>query len=184
MIILASNSPRRKELLHLITDDFAVEPSMADETITKEVPLLLRPQYLAEKKAESVFKNNHPNDIVIGCDTGVFIDNQMLGKPTDREDAKRLLQLLSGRTHKVITGCAVLTKEKSVAFSQTTEVEFYSLSNEEIEHYISTGEPMDKAGAYGIQGKGSLFVKQITGDYFNVVGLPVALLNQALRSLS
>ncbi len=183
MIILASGSPRRKELLSLITDKFLVEPSSAEEIIDESIPLFERPQYLAQLKAKNVFENNHHNDVVIGCDTGVFINSQMLGKPKDKTDAQRLLKLLSGTTHKVVTGCSIICNKISVNFSQTTEVEFYSLTENEILRYITTGEPMDKAGAYGIQGKGGLFVKKIAGDYFNVVGLPVAMLYQKLKAL-
>ena len=125
----------------------------------------------------------HPDDTVIGCDTGVFIDGKMLGKPQDTDDALSMLQALSGRTHKVITGCAVMRGGKIVRFSQTTEVDFYPLDPETMRRYIATGEPMDKAGAYGIQGKGALLVREIRGDYFNVVGLPVAALNRVLSSI-
>lgn len=125
----------------------------------------------------------HPDDTVIGCDTGVFIDNQMIGKPKSDKAAFEILKLLSGKTHRVITGCAVYKGGRTVSFSQVTEVEFYKLTNEEIEEYIATGETSDKAGAYGIQGNGALLVKQIKGDYFNVVGLPVALLNKKLNEI-
>jgi len=125
----------------------------------------------------------HPDDTVIGCDTGVFIDNQMIGKPKSDKAAFEILKLLSGKTHRVITGCAVYKGGRTVSFSQVTEVEFYKLTNAEIEEYIATGETSDKAGAYGIQGKGALLVKQIKGDYFNVVGLPVALLNKKLNEI-
>ena len=181
MIILASNSPRRKELLKLITDDFSVKPARVEETVEADIPLFEYPKYLARKKADYVFKNGHLNDTVIGCDTGVFAENVMLGKPKNSDDAIKMLKMLSGKTHKVITGCCIITKEKEVAFSQTSEVEFYPLTNFEIENYINTGEPYDKAGGYGIQGKGALLVRQICSDYFNIVGLPVALLNRRLR---
>jgi len=125
----------------------------------------------------------HPDDTVIGCDTGVFIDNQMIGKPKSDKAAFEILKLLSGKTHRVITGCAVYKGGRTVSFSQVTEVEFYKLTNAEIEEYIATGETSDKAGAYGIQGNGALLVKQIKGDYFNVVGLPVALLNKKLNEI-
>ena len=105
----------------------------------------------------------------------------MLGKPKNKEDAKQMLTELSGRKHKVITGCCICANSKVNSFSQVTEVEFYELTEKEIESYIATGEPMDKAGSYGIQGKGSLLVKGIVGDYFNVVGLPVARLNKELN---
>lgn len=181
MIILASGSPRRKELLSLITENFKIIPADIDENICEEVELLKQPQYLAEKKARFVFENGHQNDIVIGSDTGVFIDGKMLGKPTDSENAKQMLRQLSGRKHIVITGCSIISKDRCISFSEETIVDFYKLSDEEIDEYISTNEPLDKAGAYGIQGKGATLVTRIEGDYYNVVGLPVALLKRKLE---
>ncbi|MEE0859173.1 MAG: Maf family protein [Acutalibacteraceae bacterium] len=183
MIILASASPRRQELLSLICKSFLVKPSDIDETVTENIELEKTPEYLAVKKAKHIHSNNHYEDIVIGCDTGVFADNLMLGKPKNKEDAYKMLNTLSGKKHKVITGCAIFHKDKVISFSQTTTVEFYKLTKNEIEEYISTGEPMDKAGAYGIQGKGSLLVKEIVGDFYNVVGLPVSRLYRELNSL-
>lgn len=180
MVILASASPRRKELLEIICNDFAVEPSNADETVTENIEITKRPEYLAEKKALEVSKNGHQNDTVIGCDTGVFIDEEMLGKPESPGEAKCMLRMLSGRTHSVITGCCVIKNGKKLSFSQKTSVAFYNLTDEEIDEYISTGEPMDKSGAYGIQGRGAVFVEGISGDYFNVVGLPIARLSRVL----
>lgn len=179
MIILASASPRRKELLSLICDNFKIIPADIDESLDGSVDLYDIPEYLARQKAAAVYKT-HPNDIVIGCDTGVFVKNQMIGKPKSEKAAVEILKLLSGKTHKVITGCAILGKGEPISFSKVTEVEFYKLSDEEILEYVETGEPMDKAGAYGIQGKGGVFIKQIKGDYFNVVGLPVAELKRRL----
>ena len=182
MIVLASNSPRRKELLRLICNSFIIEPADIDETVKENLPLDEIPEYLAAKKAEAIHQN-HPDDIVIGCDTGVFINNLMIGKPGTDRAAFEILKMLSGKTHRVITGCAIYQGDKKLTFSQTTEVEFYPLTDEEINAYIDTGEPNDKAGAYGIQGKGALLVKRINGDYNNVVGLPVALLNRKLKEL-
>lgn len=181
MIILASASPRRKELLSFITNDFKIVPADIDETLESGIPLEKEPEYLAHKKALHILQNGYENDIVIGCDTGVFVDGKMLGKPKDREDAENMLKMLSGRQHKVITGCCIVSKKKTTAFSNVTLVEFFELSDNEIKEYIATGEPFDKAGAYGIQGKGSLLVKKIDGDYFNVVGLPVSELNRILK---
>lgn len=183
MLILASASPRRQELLSLICKSFSVEPSNIDETVTGNIEPEKTPEYLAIKKARHIHSNNHYKDIVIGCDTGVFCDNIMLGKPKDENEACEILTTLSGKEHKVITGCAIFYKDKVISFSQTTIVEFYKLTKKEIETYINTGEPMDKAGAYGIQGKGSIFVKAIKGDFYNVVGLPVASLYRELTSL-
>lgn len=182
MVVLASNSPRRKELLRLICPSFEIDPADIDESRAENIPLGDMPVFLAEKKAEQIHQK-HPDDVVIGCDTGVFINNLMLGKPSSDKTAFEILKMLSGKTHRVITGCAIFKGEQKITFSQTTEVEFYPLSDAEINAYIATGEPNDKAGAYGIQGKGALLVKQIRGDYYNVVGLPLALLNRKLKEL-
>ena len=179
MIILASASPRRKELLDLICENFKIIPADIDESLDSNVGLYDIPEYLARKKAAAVYRL-HPDDVVIGCDTGVFIDNQMIGKPKSDKAAAHILKMLSGRTHRVITGCAIYGKGEPISFSKVTEVEFYKLSDEEILEYVATGEPMDKAGAYGIQGKGGVLIKQIRGDYFNVVGLPVAEMKRRL----
>ena len=181
MLILASSSPRRKELISLISDDVKIIPSDADESYDNTTPSETVPETLAVRKAASVSKL-YPNDTVIGCDTSVIIDGTILGKPLDKHDAARMLSLLSGRTHKVITGCAIFHQGKSISFSEETEVEFYPLLTSEIENYVKSGEPMDKAGAYGIQGKASLFVKSIKGDYFNIVGLPISRLNRILNN--
>lgn len=183
MVVLASNSPRRKELLTIICPSFEVEPADIDESISENIPLDKMPEYLAARKAEHIHKK-HPDDIVIGCDTGVFINNMMIGKPSSDKAAFEILKILSGKTHRVITGCAIYKGDKKIIFSQVTEVEFYPLTDEEIRNYIDTGEPDDKAGAYGIQGKGALLVKEIRGDYNNVVGLPLALLNKKLKEIN
>lgn len=182
MIILASASPRRQELLSLICDSFEVCPADIDETVTEDIELENTPEYLAIKKARYIH-GSHYDDIVIGCDTGVFLENQMLGKPKSKEDACNMLDSLSGKVHKVITGCAIFYKDKFVSFSCTTEVEFYELTKEEIEAYVATEDCMDKAGSYGIQGTSTVFVKGIKGDFYNVVGLPVAMLNKKLKSV-
>ena len=182
MIILASASPRRQELLKMIFTDFSVLPANIDETVEDGIDLLSYPKYLAVKKAGHIHKE-HYDDLVIGSDTGVFIDDEMLGKPENYDDAVNMLKRLSGRSHKVITGCAVFYKDKTISFSQTTEVEFYPLSDKEIEDYVKTNEPMDKAGAYGIQGLGAMLVKGIKGDFYNVIGLPVAQLKSELAKL-
>ena len=181
-IILASASPRRRELLSVITDDFLVSPSRVEEIVPPDIGLLETAEYLARIKAEDVAKN-YKDDIVIGADTCVIAEGEILGKPKDKADAFRMIKLLSGKTHSVITGCAVICNGVTNSFSVETKVEFYSLSDREIGEYINSSEPYDKAGAYGVQGKASLFVKQIVGDYFNVVGLPVALLNQKLKEI-
>lgn len=180
MIILASQSPRRRELMSYITKDFDVQVSDVDETL----PLGISPkdavEYLSRIKAEP-FRNE--NDIIIGADTVVSIDNVILGKPHSKANAKQMLERLSGREHSVFTGVTILKGEKTETFSVETVVKFLPLKEKDIDWYVSTGEPMDKAGAYGIQGFGSLLVEKINGDYFNVVGLPVSKVNQVLKAL-
>ena len=173
MLILASGSPRRRELLSLITDEFEILVSGCDEFVPEGTPAEKVPAILAEQKALAVAKLR-PADTVIGSDTVVVLNNEIFGKPKDKTHARAMLKALSGKKHFVYTGVAVAEKGEVRSFVQKTEVEFYELSDETIEKYIATGEPMDKAGAYGIQGKGSVLVKGIAGDYFNVMGLPVA----------
>jgi len=179
-IILASGSPRRQELLKLITEDFEICPVDADETIPAGMPIEMAAAFLADLKASSCAKL-FPDKIVIGCDTIVIHDDEMMGKPQNREDAFRMLRKLSGEVHSVLTGVSLYYNTQTTVFTTETRVEFYMLSDEEINAYLDTGEPFDKAGAYGIQGKGSLLVRAIEGDYFNVVGLPVASLSRNLK---
>lgn len=179
-IILASASPRRQELLRLITDNFECIPADVEEIVPDGIDILKRAEYLAEIKCKAVAKA-HRESIVIGSDTVVIADDTMLGKPKSVEDAFEMLRLLQGREHIVVTGCCICKGEKTVSFSDKTAVEFYPLTDGEILEYIKTNEPFDKAGAYGIQGKGALLVKGIRGDYYNVMGLPVALLYRRFR---
>lgn len=179
-LILASASPRRRELMKLITEDFTVVSSDADETLPADIAPLEASEYLARVKAEAV-SSEYPEDIVIGCDTTVISGNEILGKPRDRAHAEQLMRELSEKTHTVVTGCAIVSGNKKHSFSVYTDVTFRSLSEAEIIAYISTDEPYDKAGGYGIQGKGALLVEKISGDYFNVVGLPVSRLNYELN---
>lgn len=180
-IILASASPRRKELLSVITSEFEVIPSEIEEIVPDDIDVLEQAEYLSFIKAEDVAKNN-PLSVVIGADTCVVVGNKILGKPKDKYDAENMLKLLSGKVHQVVTGCTVFKGNRVESFSVVTDVEFFDLSENEIEKYINSNEPYDKAGAYAIQGKASLFVKEIKGDYFNVVGLPISQLNRVLRS--
>lgn len=173
MIILASGSPRRKELLGLIVPEYECVVSGCEEFVPEGTPAERVPALLAEQKAAAVMKT-HPDDVVIGSDTVVVLNGEIFGKPKNKADAQMMLKALSARKHFVYTGVAVAEKGVLRSFVQKTEVEFYPLSDETIENYIATGEPMDKAGAYGIQGKGSVLVKGIVGDYFNVMGFPVA----------
>ncbi len=179
--ILASASPRRKELLSLIIKDFSVMPSSVDEVLPENIQTEFAPEYLAVKKAQEIARS-HPEALVIGSDTGVFLDGVMLGKPQNPEDARAMLSSLSDKTHCVITGCALFYKGKSFSFSEKTLVEFYELDNAQIAEYILGGSPFDKAGAYGIQDEGGLFVKEIHGDYNNVVGLPVGRLAREIKN--
>lgn len=182
-LILASASPRRKELIKLIEQNAVCVPADIDETVPQGIEPESAPEYLACKKALFIAKD-YPDDTVIGCDTSVFVDSVILGKPKDRQDAFNMLSLLSGRTHKVITGCCIVKGKKSRSFSCTSYVKFFPMTEKEIWEYIDTEEPMDKAGSYGIQQKGCLFVEKIDGDYFNIVGLPVSLLNKQLKAFN
>ncbi len=182
-LILASASPRRKELLSIITDSFTVIPSDVEEIIPDNLDVYSVPQYLSQLKARDI-SNKNPDSLVIGADTAVIIENEILGKPKTKKHAYDMIMKLSGKTHYVVTGCTLILGEKEISFSEKTAVTFYQLSNAEIEEYINTEEPYDKAGGYGIQGKGSLLVEKISGDYFNVVGLPVGKLNKAIKEIS
>lgn len=177
MMILASKSPRRKELLSLITDKFEIKSADVDETLPEGITPGEAVEYLSKIKAEPF---NNGSDTVIGADTVVAVDGKILGKPTDRKNAFEMLKTLSGRYHSVFTGVTIITADKTQTFSVETKVKFFDLTDEEINDYIATGECDDKAGAYGIQGKGALLVEKIEGDYFNVVGLPVSRLNKCL----
>lgn len=173
MLILASKSPRRIELLKLGGFSYEIIPAISEEKIN---PMLTPPETavsLACQKAREV-SQKYKNDTIIGADTIVVYDGEIMGKPVNKADAFRMLKKLSGNTHSVITGVCIIKGDKESSFYEETKVQFYSLSDEEISSYIETGEPMDKAGAYGIQEKGSLLVKKIDGDYFNVVGLPLS----------
>lgn len=177
MLILASKSPRRKELLSLITEDFVIKSADVDETLPKGITPERAVVFLSKIKAQPLANSQ---DTVIGADTVVAVDNKILGKPKDRNDAFSMLKLLSGKNHSVFTGVTVISPKKSTSFFVETKVKFFDLTDGEIIRYIDTGEPFDKAGAYGIQDKGSLLVEKIDGDYFNVVGLPVSTLNRVL----
>jgi len=182
-IILASQSPRRKEILSLLDIPFKIMVSDADETVEEGLPPHFIAESLSLKKAVAVAKNITVPSIIIGADTIVLAEGEILGKPKDTEDANRMLSMLSDKWHKVISGVTVFrtTDAKSESFYVETDVKFSSLSQREISDYIKTGEPMDKAGAYGIQGKGAKFIEQIRGDYFNVVGLPLSELYKVLK---
>ena len=179
-LILASASPRRQELISLITNEYVCNPSGVEEVIPDDIAVSEIPLCLAQQKAKAVAED-FPDDIVVGCDTAVILEGEVLGKPKDKDDARRMIKALSGKVHQVVTGCALVKGEKISGFSNVTDVEFFELSDDEIQDYINSSEPYDKAGAYGIQGKASLFVKGIRGDYFNVVGLPVSELKRQIN---
>jgi septum formation protein len=172
-LILASSSPRRKELLENLQLQFITSSSEVDESFEPGLPPEKVVVELAQRKATAVFRE-YPDSYVIGSDTIVSADGKILGKPKDKAEAFQMLRQLSGKSHNVYTGVSIIAPEKSVAFYEKTEVIFWELSDEEINWYVQSGEPFDKAGSYGIQGLGSMFVKQISGDYFAVVGLPVS----------
>ncbi len=194
-IILASNSPRRKELLSMLSVPFTVQESHVDERALEEADRKAgirrtpaeQAAFMAEAKGKDVSRTAPANSIIIAADTMVADGDTILHKPKDKADAKAILTQLSGKSHMVYTGLCVIYKDaegKETIHTQTigTKVVFRSLTEEEMDAYIATGEPMDKAGAYGIQGKGSLLVERMEGDYFNVVGLPLAALYEELRT--
>jgi len=193
MLVLASASPRRRELLSQAGFSFRVHPAhIPEDPFDGEDPLAYVTR-LAREKAESVFREltgagNSPGEVrldcqsllVLGADTTVTLDNQILGKPEDAADAARMLRMLSGRNHRVITGVALVTTEVAEVAAESTEVSFLALTDEQIAAYVATGEPMDKAGAYAIQGRAARWIPRIEGCYFNVVGLPLALVSKLI----
>lgn len=180
MIILASTSPRRKQLLEMIEVKFKVVNSNFDENSVNSVNSKELPLILSKGKALDVFKN-YPNDLIIGADTIVILNGEVLNKPKDHDDAYRILELLSNNTHEVITAVTMLYQNKEISFQESAMVEFYPLTKKEILDYIATSEPFDKAGAYAIQGLGAKFIKSINGDYYTIMGLPVARVYQQLK---
>jgi septum formation protein len=193
MLVLASASPRRRELLAQVGYRFEVYPAhIPEDPLPGEDPVVYVTR-LARQKAEAVFSDltaAHPKPeenaqsplVVLGADTTVTLDNAILGKPEDAADAAHILRLLSGRTHRVITGVALVTAKRTEVAAEVTAVRFLTLSDEDIAEYIATGEPMDKAGAYGIQGHAARWIPRIEGCYFNVMGLPLALVCSLLES--
>ena len=179
MIILASKSPRRKQLLSMMGLEFTVQTADIDETMDPSQTPAHEVAAVSARKAEKIAAL-HPQDVIVSADTIVVIDGKILGKPKDEQDAARMLRLLSGRTHTVYTGLTVHANGKANTQVVSTGVTFRDLSNAEIAAYIETKEPMDKAGAYGVQGQGALLVERIDGDFFNVMGLPVLLLSRML----
>ncbi|TWI57102.1 Maf family protein [Halalkalibacter nanhaiisediminis] len=180
--ILASGSPRRKELLKQARYSFEIQTSTIEEKIEVGLSPANVVEQLAQQKAEDVWAGNQ-QAVVLGADTVVVFGNAILGKPSDATEARSMLRKLSGNVHHVYTGVAICSKKGITTFSEKTEVEFYPLSEEDIEMYIRSGESFDKAGAYGIQGFGAYLIKQMIGDYFTVVGLPLAKTMRALKDV-
>ncbi len=179
-VILASQSPRRKELLSLIYDDFDIVVSNAEEIVPSGTENCDIPLVLSVIKAKSIAEN-HPDSLVIGADTIVLFEDKVLGKPKSYDEAFSMIKMLSGKTHKVITGCTLAKKGKILSFSVTTDVKFFALSDDEIANYVAQNESYDKAGGYGIQSKGAVLVEKIDGDFYNVVGLPIAHLRKKIK---
>lgn len=178
-IILASESPRRREILANTNLNFTTKAIATEEIIDPALPLGKAIEAIAYQKAKAVF-DVYPDELVLGADTVVSIDGQILGKPHTKEKAFEMLKFLSGKTHQVITGVAILGDGIEDVFHCVSDVSFFELSDEEIRTYVDTKEPLDKAGAYGIQGKGAILVEKINGDYYNIVGLPIALVYRKL----
>ncbi len=179
-IILASNSPRRKELMKYLGVDFEINASDIEEIINPSLEHEDLVMDLSFQKAYAIFKDNK-DSIVLGFDTLVIVDDFVLGKPKDKEEAKVFLNILSNRSHLVFTGCTILSKGYSKSFVGKASVEFFELTDKEISDYIDTLEPMDKAGAYGIQGHAAKFIKGINGDYFSIIGFPISKVYQELK---
>ena len=181
-VILASQSPRRKELMGLFHIPFTIQVPDVDEVMDPGISAQDAVALVSRRKAEAVKRG--ADDVVIAADTIVVCDGQILGKPRDEADAFRMLQLLSGRDHQVMTGMTVLRGDRCLTHTEVTHIHFRPLSKREIEAYIATKEPMDKAGSYGIQGGAALFAEHMVGDYYNVMGLPVCRLGLLLRQIA
>ena len=181
-LILASQSPRRKELLGLFRLPFVIRVADIDETMTPGAPASSEVARVSHLKALAVPRE--PEDVVVAADTIVVCEGKILGKPRSAEEAIQMLSLLSGRDHQVMTGLTVLRGDRAVVCTEITDLHFRTLSRSEIEAYVATGEPMDKAGSYGIQGGAALFCPRMEGDYYNVMGLPVCRLGEILKELA
>ena len=181
-LILASASPRRQELLKLFGVSFVIRVADIDETMDPEKPAFDEVARVSALKARAVPREE--GDVVIAADTIVVCEGKTLGKPGSEAEAAAMLRLLSGRDHQVMTGCTLLKGEKAITFTEVTDLHFRPLRESEIARYVASGEPMDKAGAYGIQGGAALFCEKMWGDYYNVMGLPVCRLGEALREIA
>ncbi|PVX52027.1 septum formation protein [Balneicella halophila] len=184
-LILASQSPRREMLMKQLGLQFDIIPLSIDESYPKELLLEQVPEYLAKKKAEPFVKNIQDKQIVVTSDTVVILYNELLGKPKNKKEAKKLLHKLSGQTHEVISGVCITTKHGQVSKSVSSKVSFKPLSDEEIDYYIEKFEPLDKAGAYGVQEWiGYVAIERIDGSYSNIVGLPTATIYEMLKEVA
>ena len=181
-LILASASPRRKELLGLFHIPFSIRVADIDETMDNTKTPFDEVARVSRLKALAVERQK--DDVVIAADTIVVCEGRVLGKPHSEAEAVEMLQLLSGRDHQVMTGCTVLKGDQAETFTEVTDLHFRDLSKKEIENYVASGEPMDKAGSYGIQGGAALFCERMVGDYYNVMGLPVCRLSQVLKAVA
>lgn len=179
-VVLASKSPRRKQIMEMLNIPFEIIVADIDEKINPDNELRSEIENVSFLKALKVF-NDNKDAVVVGADTIVVVNNEVLGKPKNEEDAKRMLKLLQGNMHHVITGVTILSNNESETFSNVSEVYFIPLTDEEIEEYIKTKEPMDKAGAYAIQGIGAKFIKKINGDFYSIMGLPLSELGLKIK---
>ena len=183
-IVLASKSPRRQELLQIMgLSDFIIDPATSEEQVQANLSPSETVMAIAAQKAAEVAKKHDANTLVIAADTLVYLGNAQLGKPRNENEAAHMLRALSGKSHKVFTGVSLILGNRSISDFEETTVFFRPLSETEIRSYVSSGEPMDKAGAYGVQGLGSIFVERINGDFFNVMGLPICRLYTMLCKL-
>ena len=181
-LILASASPRRQELLKLFGVPFVVRVADIDETMDLSRPAYDEVARVSRLKALAIPRQG--DDVIIAADTIVVCEGKVLGKPRDEADAAATLRLLSGRDHQVMTGCTILCGDRCESFTEVTDLHFRELSEKEIARYVASGEPMDKAGSYGIQGGAALFCTHMVGDYYNVMGLPVCALDQCLKRMA
>ena len=181
-LILASQSPRRKELLGLFRIPFTVRVADIDETMNPSAAPYSEVARVSRLKALAIPRD--PDDVVVAADTIVVCEGNVLGKPHSEDEAKEMLRLLSGRDHQVMTGMTVLRGDSAAVVTEVTDLHFRELTDKEIDAYVATGEPMDKAGSYGIQGGAALFCQRMEGDYYNVMGLPVCRLTQILKELA
>lgn len=185
-IVLASKSPRRAEILRAVGWDFEAIAANIDETRMESEDAVSYVKRLAQTKAETIAKRISYGGVVLGADTVVVVDEEVLGQPQNDEEARCMLRLLNGKWHEVVTGVALVRQGNSarvVVDHQVTRVRFCEMSGDEIDWYVSTGEPNDKAGAYAIQGSGAIFIEEVIGDYFNIVGLPIRLVYKLLRTI-